>query len=238
MLEADLRGIRDCPLKPPLLAALRQAQMSGRCSLQCSLRHSRAGPEPHNCEAANGNRYPWWRVHREPAIWSARSWQRWALASRLAAISFSAPSAAFALRLGPFRLGLPFFGHPLAHRHQARPHSDDHTGVAYNATENPGAAGKEPAQAATGPAAALLSPSLALPTIYDAVFWPATSWPVGYDEILQAAFGKAAGDGDRHLCQADRASTVVKRIAAAIGPYEAQRPVLVGNSVPGERART
>ena len=141
------------------------------------------------------------------------------------AISFTEPSVAFALRLGPFHLGLPFFGHSLAHRH-ARPRSDDHTGVAYNATENPGAAGKEHSQATAGPTSALLNPSLALPTIYDDVFWPASSWPLGYDEVLEAAFAKAAGDQDRRLCQADHGSTVVKHIAGMIRPDETQRPLL------------
>ena len=144
----------------------------------------------------------------------------------VAAISFFEPSAAFALRLGPFHVGLPVFGHTLAHRHRARPHSDDHAGVAYDATENPEAVGKEPSQAAAGPASALLNPSLALPTIYDDVFWPASSWPVGYDEVLQAAFAKAAGDRDRRRCQADRGSTAVKHIAGVIRPDETQRPLL------------
>ena len=144
----------------------------------------------------------------------------------VAAISLFEPRTAFALRLGPFHLGLPFFGHSLAHPHRARPHPDDHTGVAYSATENLEAAGKEPSQAAAGPASALLNPSLALPTIYDVVFWPASSWPVGYDEVLQAAFAKVAGNRDRRLCQADRGSTVVKHIAGVIRPDETQRPLL------------
>jgi len=144
----------------------------------------------------------------------------------VAAIPLSAPSPAFALRLGPLHLGLPFFGHSHAHRHRTRLHSDDQTGVAYNATEHPEAAGKEPAPAATGPASALLNPSLALPAIYDDVFWPTSSWPLGYDEILQAAFGKTAGGRDRRRCQADRGSAVVKRLAGVIRPNEAQRPLL------------
>ena len=144
----------------------------------------------------------------------------------VAAIPLSAPSPAFALRLGPLHLGLPLFGHSHAHRHRTRLHADDQTGVAYNATEHPEAAGKELAPAATGPASALLNPSLALPAIYDEVFWPASSWPLGYDEILQAAFGKTAGGRDRRVCQADRGSEVVKRLAGVIRPDEAQRPLL------------
>lgn len=143
-----------------------------------------------------------------------------------AAIALSAPSPAFALRLGPLHLSLPFFGHSHAHRHRARLHADDQTGVAYNAIEHPEAAGKEPALAVTGPASPLLDPGLALPAIYDDVFWPASSWPFSYDEILQAAFGKTVGGRDRRPCQADRGSAVVRRLAGVIRPGEAQRPHL------------
>jgi hypothetical protein len=60
-------------------------------------------------------------------------------------ISFSAPSPGFALRLGPFQLGVPFVGHSPAHRHRAAPQRDDRTGVnVYDTTENPGAVGKGP----------------------------------------------------------------------------------------------
>jgi hypothetical protein len=152
-------------------------------------------------------------------------------------ISFSAPSPGFALRLGPFHLGLLSVGHSPAHRHRTAPQRDDRarddrTGVAvYDTTENPGAIGKGPSQAATGPAAtgpasALLNPILALPPIYDAVFWPASAWPLGYGDILQVAFGKAAGGRDQRACQGDRGSAVVKRIGSVIRPSETQRPLL------------
>ena len=42
----------------------------------------------------------------------------------VAAISCSAPSAAFALELGPFHIGLPFLGHHFAHRHRSGPRPD------------------------------------------------------------------------------------------------------------------
>ena len=84
------------------------------------------------------------------------------------------------------------------------------------------------AQEAAGPAAALLYPGLALPVIYDDVFWPASSlqWPFSYDAIFHAAFGKTAGDEGRCQCQADRGSAVIERIGREIRPSAAQRPLL------------
>ena len=144
----------------------------------------------------------------------------------VAVISFSAPGAAFALRLGPFHVGLPFFGHSFRHRDRPGPNSEDRTGVAaYDSPESRGATGKEPVEIAPGPAAALLYPTLALPAVYNDVFWPASSSPwLGYDAIVQAAFGKAAGGQD--LCQADRGSAVVEHIGGEIRPGAAQRPLL------------
>ncbi len=144
-------------------------------------------------------------------------------------ISFYPPNAALAFRLGPFHLGLPFFGHSLGHRHRPALHPDHRSGVAvYDSTESPGAAGNEPTQTAAGPASALLYPGLALPIIYDDVFWPTSSSlsRIGYDAIFQAAFGKAAGWRDRRLCQPDRGSAVVERIGSQIRPSAAQRPLL------------
>jgi LTXXQ motif family protein len=141
------------------------------------------------------------------------------------AISFSAPNAAFALRLGPFHVALPFIGHSFAHRHRLAAHPVE---AAYHNTDSAGVAGTEPAQGAAGPASALLYPGLALPTIYDEVFWPASSWPsaIGYDAIFDAAFDRAAAGQDRHLCQPDRGSAVIERIGSDIRPNAAQRPLL------------
>lgn len=114
-----------------------------------------------------------------------------AIGSLVAAISFATPGTAFALRLGPFHLGLPFFGHAHAHRHQARPHSEDHAGVAYNATGNPEAVSK----AATGPASALLNPGLALPAIYDDVFWPGRHGPSAMTRSCKRHLARRTGTG-------------------------------------------
>jgi hypothetical protein len=148
-----------------------------------------------------------------------------AVGSLVVAISCSAPSPALALRLGPFHVPLPFVGH--SHRHRPAAPS---VVTAYHGTEGAGAAGPEPAQGATGPASVLLYPGLALPIIYDAIFWPASSSPspsaIGYDTIFEAAFGRAAAGADRRLCQPDRGSAVIERIGGEIRPNVAQRPLL------------
>jgi LTXXQ motif family protein len=141
----------------------------------------------------------------------------------IVAISCSAPGAALALRLGPFHVPLPFFGHSHRHRLAAPP-----VATAYHGTEGAGVAGTEPVQGATGPASVLLYPGLALPIVYDAIFWPASSSPpaIGYDTIFEAAFGRAAAGADRRLCQPDRGSAVIERIGGEIRPNAAQRPLL------------
>jgi hypothetical protein len=144
----------------------------------------------------------------------------------IAAVSFFAPSPAFALRLGPFHIGLPFFGHFFAHRHQSASHRVPTETRIYDSTENPAVADKEPEQAATDPALALLYPGLALPTIYDDLFSPASphAGRFGYAAIFHAAFA----DWDQNLrpCQADRGSAVVERLGNEIRPSAAQRPLL------------
>lgn len=142
----------------------------------------------------------------------------------VAASSFFAPSPVFALRLGPFHVGLPFFGRPFAHPHP--PHHVPTEARIYDRMESPADADKDPAQAATDPALALLYPGLALPTIYDDVFGPAfpLPGPFGYAAIFHAAFGER--DQNPHACQADRGSAVVERIGNVIRPRAAQRPLL------------
>jgi hypothetical protein len=144
----------------------------------------------------------------------------------IAAISFVAPSPAFALRLGPFYIGLPFLGHSFAHRHQRAPHHVPTEARIYDSTETPAVADKEPAQAATDPALALLYPGLALPMIYDDVFSPASPLPgpFGYAAIFHAAF--AEWDQNLHPCHADRGSAFVERLGNEIRPSAAQRPLL------------
>jgi hypothetical protein len=147
----------------------------------------------------------------------------------VAAISFSAPSAAFALGLGPFHVGPLILGRHFAHRHRPAPGPDvpaearicDYAG-------NPQSGRQAGAQDASSPASALLYPGLALPTIYSNVFGPPSSlqWPFGYDAIFHAAFDKTAGEEGRCSCQADRGSATIERIGKEIRLGTAQRPLL------------
>jgi hypothetical protein len=146
-----------------------------------------------------------------------------AISVLIVVVSSPSPSAAFGLRLGPFHLGLPSFGH----RHRPAQHPDVPAGAAiYNRTESTEAAGKEPAH---GPSSPLLYPGLALPAVYGDIFAPASAapWPFGYDAIFRAAFAKASVDQDQHPCQpTDRGTAVVERIGREIRPTVAQRPLL------------
>ena len=104
----------------------------------------------------------------------------------VAAISFSAPSAAFAFELGPFHIGLPFLGRHVAHRRRPAPSPDvpaDARLCDYAGRERPAA--KRHARCRRSRRGAALS-GLALPIIYDIVFWPSSSlqWPFSYDAIF------------------------------------------------------
>lgn len=156
----------------------------------------------------------------------------------IAAILFFAPSPVFALRLGPFHVGLPFFGRSFAHRHRPAPHHVPTEARIYDRMESPAAADKERTQAAIDPALALLYPGLALPRIYDDVFRLASPLPgpFGYAAIFHAAFGDR--EQSPHACQADRGSAVVERIGNEIRPSAIQRPLLqkLGGALAGASA--
>jgi hypothetical protein len=132
----------------------------------------------------------------------------------LSVISFSfPPSAAYALRIGPFHLGVPF-GHRHHHRHLAT-HG--------NAPE---AARQESRQAAPRQATdqgnlALLYPTQALPAIFQNVFWPAFSspWPFGYEAIFKTAFASAPANNGADQCrQPFDANAMIERLRAEVGP--------------------
>jgi hypothetical protein len=133
------------------------------------------------------------------------------------------PSPAFGLSIGPFHIGLPFFGfhHRLApHRRLAALHND--SGVNDKATV--GSANSE-----EGAEPAVLYPTAALPGLYDAVFWPARApdWPFGYDAIFRSAFAKSAPDDIARICQEpDRTKAIVERIGAEVRPRRAQISLL------------
>jgi hypothetical protein len=134
----------------------------------------------------------------------------------LAAVAFSpSPSAAFGLRIGPFYLGIPYFGY--RHRHHGALRDE-----ASLKTDAPAqrAAGS-PATASQGAMSPLLYPVLALPAVYDEIFSPPSSspWPFSYDAILQTAFAKTPPDQGAAPCpQPNRQSAVAERIRAEIRP--------------------
>lgn len=150
----------------------------------------------------------------------------------VAVLSSPSPSAAFGLRLGPLHIGVPFFGGVPHHRHI---HAAPHKGAGlYDKADYESPAGKraigrsaEPAQ--TGNSAALLYPGLALPSLYDEIFWPPHSdaWPFGYAAILRGAFTHSPADATAQACQPNNAANaVVGRIRAEVKPTEAQLPLL------------
>jgi hypothetical protein len=134
----------------------------------------------------------------------------------LGAVICSAPPAeAFGLRIGPFHVGLPFFG---AHRRYHRP---------LYMHANPGELPtRESAQDVTP---ALFYPNLALPAISQNIFFSGASsaWPFDYEHILSTAFAEAPASGDQRLCQpsADSDATV-ERIRTAIAPTPDQMQLL------------
>jgi LTXXQ motif family protein len=142
------------------------------------------------------------------------------------------PSAAFGLHLGPLHFGLPFFGHS-RHRHHAALHRSGIYDRA--AAERPSRAASETRSGARSSApaqsvdnSALLYPSLALPALYDQIFWPGRtpSWPFGYDAIFDSAFAKKSpAEANPQACQPGDANVVVERIRAEIKPGDAQMPL-------------
>lgn len=155
-----------------------------------------------------------------------------------AVLSSPSPSAAFGLRLGPLHIGLPFFGGYPHHRHNvmhAAPHKGagiydkaDYEKPATNPAITP-ALGRNAEPAQPGNSAALLYPGLALPSLYDEIFWPrrAAMWPFGYDAILRSAFSHSPAAAHSQACQpSNAANAVVGRIRAEVKPDAAQMPIL------------
>jgi hypothetical protein len=148
-----------------------------------------------------------------------------------ALISSSTPSAAFGLHLGPLHFGLPFFGHSRHRPHAALQRSRIYDRAAAErpsraaAQERPFGARSTSAQSVDN--SALLYPSLALPALYDQIFWPgrAPSWPFGYDAIFDSAFAKKSSAESPQACQPADANAVVDRIRAEIKPGDAQMPL-------------
>jgi hypothetical protein len=153
------------------------------------------------------------------------------LGAATALIVSPTPTAAFGLRLGPFHIGLPFFGasHHFAHRHHIALRHRERDTIAYDRASldrTEPTRQTEPAQSAEP---ALLYPVVALPNLYDEVFWPDRSqpWPFGYDAIFRSAFAKSPLDDDPHACQQpDRTAEIIGRIHAKVKPRPDQLPLL------------
>jgi hypothetical protein len=130
----------------------------------------------------------------------------------LAAIAISpSPSAAFGLRIGPFYVGMPFFGY--RHHHVGHALRDE--------ASLKTAAPAQPAAASQGLTSPLLYPAFVLPAVNDEIFSPPSSspWPFNYDAILQTAFAITAPDQDAAPCpQPNRQSAVAERVRAEIRP--------------------
>jgi len=147
----------------------------------------------------------------------------------------SAPAAAFGLRLGPFHLGVPLFGHR-HHHHPLYMHGNTND-VARRESRSASQQRREsqsaPQQRRESQSApqqrassfALLYPNQALAPIFQNVFWPAFSspWPFGYDTIFTTAFAEAPANRNGDDCrQSVDASAIVERLRAEIGPSTAQ----------------
>ncbi len=136
-----------------------------------------------------------------------------------AAIAFSPlPATAFGLRVGPFHIGIPIY---LPHFHRHRLYMHAHRGeIAHSERRS------EPGPAVTS---ALLYPNLALPGLFQDVFFPdkATSWPFSYERIFSTAFAHLPESEDRRLCQPSfDAKAVVERLRSEVAPTPDQEPAL------------
>lgn len=137
------------------------------------------------------------------------------------------PSVAFGLNLGPLHLGVPFIGvrhRRHVHRHRMALHRLPAHGVGVYDKANLSA--PEPAQDTRRRP---LYPTVALPGLFDAIFWPANSpqWPFDYDAVFRSAFAKPAQDEGALACrQPDRTAAIVGHIRAEVRPNAAQMPLL------------
>jgi hypothetical protein len=127
----------------------------------------------------------------------------------------SPPALAFGLRIGPFHLGVPLFGHR-HHHHPLYMHGNGNDVARHEA---------QPGSQQRPVSLALLYPGRALAPIFQNVFWPAFSspWPFDYDTIFTTAFAEAPANRNRDDCrQSVDAGAIVERLRAEIGPTAEQ----------------
>jgi LTXXQ motif family protein len=146
-----------------------------------------------------------------------------AMAALAAAAIAPTPTMAFGLRIGPFHIGIPF---GIPHRHHAARAPAPQTASLPDEQRPNGAPAEQAGAPAQRVTAALLDPALALPAVYDGIFWPSAAvssspWPFGYDAIFQSAFAKnQSGAG---ACQPPGNSrAIMGRIQAEVRPTAAQ----------------
>ncbi len=139
-----------------------------------------------------------------------------AVAACAAVICASPPAAAFGLRIGPFHIGVPlYFPHFRYHHHPLYMRANRHETA--------------PGESAEGVTSALLYPNLALPAIFQNVFFPdsASPWPFNYERIFSTAFARLPASEDRRLCQPSvDANAIVSRIGAEVAPNADQEQSL------------
>ncbi len=138
-----------------------------------------------------------------------------AIAALCGAVLSSPPAAAFGLRIGPFHIGVPFYFPHSRYHHRLYMRANPHELVR--------------SESAPGVTSALLYPNLALPAIFQNVFFPdyASPWPFGYERIFSTAFAKVPASEDPRLCRPSLdANAIVARIGSEIAPTADQRPRL------------
>lgn len=137
-----------------------------------------------------------------------------AAAACAAVVCSSPPAAAFGLRIGPFHIGVPLY-FPRFHHHPLYMRADRHD-----------TARTESGQGATS---ALLYPTLALPAIFQNVFFPdhTSPWPFNYERIFSTAFARLPASEDGRLCQPSvDTNAIVSRIGAEVAPNPDQEQSL------------
>ena len=142
----------------------------------------------------------------------------------LAAVVLAAPpAAAFGLHIGPFHIGIPFGWH---HRHHPLYMRANPSDMARSSDAARVETSETVPQEAVSPA--LVYPSLALPVIFQNVFWPSSSsWPFGYQNIFTTAFAKIPTGQDQRLCQQPfDANAMTGRIGGTVSPTADQMPLL------------
>jgi hypothetical protein len=146
-----------------------------------------------------------------------------AIGGLAAAMLTPPPASAFGLRIGPFHIGIPFGWH---HRHHPLSTRADPNDVARSSDTERAEAPQSVPRGEVSPA--LVYPSLALPVIFQNVFWPSSSsWPFGYQNIFTTAFAKISADQGQRLCQQPfDANAMVGRISGAVSPTAEQMPLL------------